>query len=154
MMSEVKSKNTKLETVLRKRLFAHGFRYRLHQYNLPGKPDLILKKYKTAVFFNGCFWHLHGCKLSSIPETRSSWWEQKLIGNKKRDQRNIRMLKSSGWRIVIVWECSIRKLRRIERESKLDEISCLIRDFISSEKKYMEIDFNGKRLSPKTIKIH
>ncbi len=151
MMSRVKSKNTKLETTIRKRLFAYGFRYRLHSMNLPGKPDLTLNKYKTAVFFNGCFWHLHGCEFSSIPATRSLWWKQKLTANKKRDYRNLKMLRSTGWRIVIVWECAIRKLCLTDRVVKLDKISCLIRDFLYSNKRYMEIDYIGKRLSPRKI---
>jgi DNA mismatch endonuclease (patch repair protein) len=151
MMSCVRGKNTKLEIAIRKRLFAFGFRYRLHSTNLPGKPDITLKKYKTAIFFNGCFWHLHSCEFSSIPETRSLWWKQKLTVNKKRDCRNLKMLLSTGWRIVIVWECAVRKLRIAERALKLDNISCLIRDFLYSEKHYMEIDYIGKRLSPRKI---
>ncbi len=148
MMSRVKCKNTKLETAIRKRLFAFGFRYRLHSRNLPGKPDLILVKYKTAVFFNGCFWHLHGCKFSGIPETRSLWWKQKLTTNKARDYRNLKMLRATGWRIVIVWECAIRKLCLAKHVVKLDKISCLIRDFLYSDKRYMEIDYCGKKLQP------
>ena len=151
MMSRVKSKNTKLEIAIRKRLFAFGFRYRIHSRRLPGKPDLILKKYKTAVFFNGCFWHLHDCEFSSIPETRSSWWKQKLTANKERDRRNITKLRTTGWRIVIVWECAVRKLRIVEQGVKLDKIACLIRDFLYSKRRYMEINYIGKRLSPKEL---
>jgi DNA mismatch endonuclease (patch repair protein) len=151
MMSQVKGKNTKLETVLRKRLFALGFRYRLHPKGLPGKPDLILTKYRTVVFFNGCFWHLHGCEFSSIPETQSSWWSKKLNENRNRDQKNLEVLKSIGWRIVIIWECSIRKLKCVERESKLDEISLSIRDFLCSKRRFMEIKQSKNKL-PKKIK--
>ena len=147
-MSRVRSKNTRLETAIRKRLFAFGFRYRLHSISLPGKPDLTLKKYNTAIFFNGCFWHLHGCEFSSIPETRSLWWKQKLTTNKERDYRNLKMLRANGWRIVIVWECAIRKLRLAKHIVKLDKISYLIRDFLYSDKRYMEIDYSGKRLQP------
>jgi DNA mismatch endonuclease (patch repair protein) len=154
MMSQVKGKNTKLETVLRKRLFALGFRYILHPKDLPGKPDLILKKYRTAVFFNGCFWHLHGCEFSSIPETRSTWWSKKLSDNKERDRTNLKMLKSSGWRIIIIWECAIRKARRIERDNRLDEVSFLIREFLCSERKFMEINSKTKILFSKKMRAH
>jgi DNA mismatch endonuclease, patch repair protein len=154
MMSQVKDKNTKLEIVIRKRLFALGFRYLLHSKDLPGKPDLILKKYRTAVFFNGCFWHLHGCKFSSIPKTRSSWWSKKLIENRERDRKNLEMLKSSGWRIIIIWECSIRRATHIERENKLDKISFLIRDFLRSKRQFMEINDNNKNILSNKIKVH
>ena len=153
MMSQVKGKNTKLETVLRKRLFALGFRYLLHSKDLPGKPDLVLIKYKTVVFFNGCFWHLHGCEFSSIPETRSIWWGKKLNDNRERDRTNLKLLKSNGWRIIIVWECYIRKIRRIERDNRLDEISFLIREFLCSERKFMEINATTKSIFSKEMKV-
>jgi DNA mismatch endonuclease, patch repair protein len=154
MMSQVKGKNTKLEIVLRKRLFALGFRYLLHPKNLPGKPDLILKKYRTAVFFNGCFWHLHGCEFSGIPKTRSSWWSKKLNENRERDRKNLEMLKSIGWRIIIIWECSIKKSNRIERKNKLVKISFLMRDFILSKRKFMELSAYEKNILSNTIKVH
>ncbi len=147
MMSSVRSKDTKLEVEIRKRLFAMGFRYRLHPSGLPGRPDLVLKKHKTVIFINGCFWHLHGCEFSSIPQTRTKWWKEKLEGNRKRDLDNIRKLHKEGWKIVIIWECAIRKAKADMREKMLDNIAKDIKSFLSSKHKSMEIDCNGKRYS-------
>ncbi len=106
IMSTVRGKNTKLETEIRKRLFAQGFRYRLHACNLPGKPDMVFPKYSAVVFVNGCFWHSHGCARSGIPENRKEWWRKKLQDNKARDTKVLESLRSDGWRVLVVWECS------------------------------------------------
>ncbi len=153
MMSSVRSKDTKLEVEIRKRLFAMGFRYRLYPRGLPGKPDLVLKKHKTVIFINGCFWHLHGCEYSSIPQTRTKWWKEKLEGNRKRDLVNINKLHKDGWKIVIIWECAIRKTRPDKRGDKLNKVALDISNFITSKKKFMEIDCNKKKYSINKVLI-
>jgi len=109
-MSRIKSKDTKPEMLVRKFLFANGFRYRLNVNNLPSKPDLILPKYKTVIFINGCFWHGHqGCRYFVIPRTRTDWWLEKINGTRFRDQCNIISLKASGWNVITIWECQLKK---------------------------------------------
>lgn len=108
-MSRIKGKNTKPEMLVRKFLFSQGFRYRLHDKSLPGKPDIILPKYKTLIFVHGCFWHGHeGCKYYVIPKTRTQWWLDKINTNKKNDNKAISALQDSGWRIIIIWECKLK----------------------------------------------
>ncbi len=108
-MSRIGGKDTKPEIMVRKFLHANGFRYRIHVKDLPGKPDIVLPKYKTVIFVHGCFWHAHeGCDKFSIPETRSDWWKKKLFRNKERDIENQSALKDQGWNVVIVWECEIK----------------------------------------------
>lgn len=113
-MSQIKGKNTKPELMVRKFLHAKGFRYNLHgKYKgktLPGKPDLVLPKYKTVIFVHGCFWHAHeGCKYFKIPETRTEFWKDKLYGNKARDEEHQKQLKEMGWKVIVVWECEVRR---------------------------------------------
>ena len=108
-MSRIKSKDTKPEEVVRKYLFAHGFRYRKNDKELPGSPDIVLPKYKTVVFVNGCFWHAHeGCKWFTVPKSNTQFWISKFQVNKQRDQLDYEKLKDMGWKIEIVWECEIR----------------------------------------------
>lgn len=109
-MSQIKSKDTKPELLVRKYLFANGLRYRIHDNKLPGKPDIVLPKYKTVIFVNGCFWHGHrGCNYFVLPKTRSDWWRKKIETTVKRDKKNYRLLKKSGWKVVIIFECQIKK---------------------------------------------
>lgn len=109
-MSQIKSKNTKPEIKLRKALFAAGFRYSLNSKKLPGKPDIVMKKYKTVIFVNGCFWHGHeNCRYFVMPKTRTEFWEGKINGNRERDQRNIVLLQEAGWNVITVWECKLKK---------------------------------------------
>ena len=108
-MSNIPSKNTKPEETVRKYLFAHGLRYRKNVSKRPGKPDIVLPKYKTVVFVNGCFWHGHeGCKYFVPPKTNTEFWYAKFQYNQERDARNYQKLRDLGWRILIVWECEIR----------------------------------------------
>jgi len=109
-MSRIRSKNTKPEMQVRKELFARGFRFRLHSKNLPGKPDIVLKKFKTAIFVNGCFWHGHEeCKYFVVPRTRTDWWLQKINRNRQLDKENTKKLKNIGWKVIMIYECQLKK---------------------------------------------
>jgi DNA mismatch endonuclease, patch repair protein len=108
-MSRIKSKNTKPEMLVRKFLFSKGFRFRLHDKKLPGKPDIVLKKYNTVIFVHGCFWHGHGgCKYFVVPKTRTEWWVNKINRNKEVDKKTLRELKKLGYRVIQIWECDLR----------------------------------------------
>jgi len=109
-MSKIRSVNTKPELKVRKILFKNGFRYRLHA-NLPGKPDIVLSKYKTIIFVNGCFWHGHTCKYGSgyrKPKTNEDYWKEKINKNIKRDKNNVQILIKNGWKIITIWECELK----------------------------------------------
>ena len=122
-MSCVKSKNTKPEIWVRKYLFACGFRYRTNVKKLPGTPDIVLPKYKTAIFVNGCFWHGHkNCRYFVIPKTRTEWWLDKINRNIDRDQANILALKKSGWRVITIWECQLKPAIRDDTLLNLSKI--------------------------------
>ncbi len=109
-MSRIRKTDTKPELLVRKYLFKNGFRYRLYNRNLPGNPDIVLPKYKTIIFVNGCFWHAHtGCKLNRLPKSRVEYWVPKIMRNVERDKINARTLKKDGWKILIVWECDLHK---------------------------------------------
>jgi DNA mismatch endonuclease (patch repair protein) len=109
-MSRIRSKDTKPELILRSALFHIGFRYRLHDKKLPGKPDLVFKKFKTVIFVHGCFWHLHeNCRDGRLPKSKLDYWEPKLKKNVERDIIHEENLKSLGWKVVVVWECEILK---------------------------------------------
>ncbi|MFZ6813778.1 very short patch repair endonuclease [Undibacterium sp. Rencai35W] len=109
VMAAIKSCNTKPELAVRRMLHALGFRFRLHRKDLPGRPDIVLPKYKTVVLVNGCFWHQHaGCKLASRPASHQEYWEPKLDRNIERDKANCAKLTALGWRVVMIWECELR----------------------------------------------
>lgn len=111
-MSQIKGKNTKPELLVRKYLFSQGFRYRVNVRSLPGTQDIVLKKYKTAIFINGCFWHGHeGCKYFVWPKTREAFWKEKINKNIRRDAQNIEKLKADGWNVIVIWECELKKNR-------------------------------------------
>lgn len=108
-MSRIHGRDTKPEEVVRKFLFSHGFRYRKNDAKLPGKPDIVLPKYKTVVFVNGCFWHKHeSCKYFVWPKNNAEFWHNKITSNIERDQRNYDKLKRYGWKVIIVWECELK----------------------------------------------
>ena len=107
-MSHIRSKNTKPEEVVRKYLFAKGFRYRKNDARYPGKPDLVLPKYHTVIFINGCFWHRHGCKDSTMPKTNVAFWMEKWSKNVRRDHRNEAAWREAGWNVIVVWECALK----------------------------------------------
>jgi len=109
-MSRIRSSNTKPEMLVRKFLFAKGYRYRINAKNLPGKPDIVLPKHKTIIFVHGCFWHGHtNCKYFKIPKTRTVWWTDKINSNKANDAKAVKSLKKDKWKIITIWECSLKK---------------------------------------------
>jgi DNA mismatch endonuclease, patch repair protein len=129
-MSRIRSKNTKPEMVVRSLLYSMGYRFRLHgRVNkklykpgvLPGKPDIVLKKYRTVIFIHGCFWHRHeNCKKASTPKTRTEWWQAKFDRNVANDRKHQQELKDLGWKVVVIWECEIKnlELRNVNLEKK------------------------------------
>ena len=137
-MSAVRAKNTKLELAFRRRLFAMGFRFKLHRKNLPGTPDMIFPKYSAVIFIHGCFWHHHGCHLSELPKTRRAWWRKKLEGNWKHDREAVDKLKCMGWKVLTILECSFRS-SGIDRERALDALALRAKDFLFSDKRSLEI---------------
>lgn len=123
-MSQIKGKDTKPEIMVRKYLFSKGFRYRINDKRYPGHPDIILPKYKTAIFINGCFWHVHeGCRYFIWPENNKEFWRKKLLSNVERDRKNHEILTAIGWKVIIIWECELRKDKIENRLVRLvDEI--------------------------------
>lgn len=108
-MARVRSKNSRPELLVRKLVFALGYRYRLHAKDLPGHPDLVFRKLRKVIFVHGCFWHRHtACALARLPKSRVDFWVPKLEGNKRRDQRNRRALTKAGWKVLTVWECQLK----------------------------------------------
>lgn len=119
-MSRIKGKNTKPEMLVRKFLHAHGFRYRLNEKKLPGKPDIVLPKYNTIIFVHGCFWHGHAnCKYYVVPKTKTEWWLNKINGNIANDEKAMAALINAGWKIITIWEC---QLKPAQVENTLNEL--------------------------------
>jgi DNA mismatch endonuclease, patch repair protein len=136
-MSQIKSKNTKPEMLVRKFLHANGFRYRLHAKNLPGKPDIVLPKYKTVIFVHGCFWHGHErCKYFVVPKTRTEWWLNKINGNIANDLKALRALKKQGWKAINLWECDLKPLYLNKSLSSLQKK-------LKASQKLMQRDLNA-----------
>ncbi len=136
VMSAIRSVDTKPEILVRKLLFASGFRFRLHSKSLPGKPDVVLAKWRTVVFVNGCFWHQHnGCRRAAVPATREGYWLPKLRKNLERDAQEIEALQRQDWRICVVWECACRR-----RSSEV--LREMLEDFIRGDARYAEISRN------------
>ena len=133
IMSRIRGKDTKPEILVRlvrKYLFARGLRFRKNDKRYPGRPDVVLPKYKTAVFVHGCFWHLHeGCKYAKMPKSNVEYWEEKLYKNRERDARNQEELKAMGWTVLTVWECELKKDKREETlEILYDKITSQVND--------------------------
>jgi DNA mismatch endonuclease (patch repair protein) len=119
-MSRIKNKDTKPEALVRKYLFSRGLRYRKNVKHLPGCPDIVLLRYKVAILVNGCFWHVHdGCKYFKWPQNNKEFWESKLLKNKKRDTEKTNELEFLGWKVIVVWECELKKQFQAERLDKL-----------------------------------
>jgi len=119
-MSRVKGKDTKPEMLVRRFLHAKGFRYKLHDKSLPGKPDIVLPKYKTVIFIHGCFWHGHkNCKKATLPKTRTVWWRNKIARNIIVDDNAIKQLRKTKWRIIIIWQCKLKNDWQLKLVKKL-----------------------------------
>lgn len=123
MMAGIQGRNTKPELLVRKGLHTRGFRFRIHRRDLPGNPDIVLPKYQTVIFVHGCFWHAHECRLFKWPKTRSDFWKTKITGNRVRDQRNRDALEKADWKVLYVWECTIRGKNKMELCEVLDELA-------------------------------
>jgi len=125
LMSKIKGKETKSEILVRKYIFSKGFRYRKNVRKMPGTPDIVLSKYKTIIFIHGCFWHfLKECKEGRLPATNTEYWKEKLEKNVERDQKNISLLASMGWKVIVIWECELKKvsIRKSRLELLVDQI--------------------------------
>ena len=124
IMSKIGGKNTKPEILVRKFLFSKGFRYRINVKTLPGNPDIVLPKYKTVIFINGCFWHGHNCKKGKLPSSNIDFWREKISNNKSRDDKNSDLLIKLGWKVIIIWQCEISNVnnREIRLEFLLEEL--------------------------------
>ena len=119
-MSRIKSKETTIEVLVRRFLFHRGFRYRKNVRGLPGTPDIVLRKYKTVIFINGCFWHMHkNCKESVVPKTRTEFWLTKLTKNVKNDEKHYRELRQQGWKVIVIWECQLDRTNYQQTMEKL-----------------------------------
>ena len=117
VMARIRGKNTQPELIVRKLLFAVGYRYRLHVRNLPGSPDLVFPSRKKAIFVHGCFWHLHdNCNQARMPKSRVEFWSEKLNGNRARDERTCAALVQAGWQVCVVWECELRNREMLEEK--------------------------------------
>ena len=134
-MAAIKATNTKPELWLRQRLHRLGYRYTLSNRNLPGKPDIVLPRYKKAIFVHGCFWHMHNCPLFVLPKSRTEFWADKLSKNVVRDQRVLRELAASGWGVLYVWECAIRGRLRLSEATLMK----LVTDWLEEGYANMEI---------------
>lgn len=117
-MKAIGPKDTKPEMTVRRFLHRQGFRYILHDKRLPGRPDIVLPKYRTAIQVRGCFWHLHDCSIGHIPKSKASYWARKLRANKERDEKNDKELRKLGWNLIVVWECECAKKQRLEATQK------------------------------------
>lgn len=108
-MSHIRSTNSKPEEIVRKYLFSNGLRYRKNVSNMPGKPDIVLRKYKTVIFVNGCFWHKHDCGRFVMPSSNTEYWSKKISKNVERDKTNTELLEEQGWKVLVIWECQLKK---------------------------------------------
>lgn len=121
MMSGIRGSNTKPELVLRSGLHRSGFRFRLHDKRLPGRPDLVFPKFKAVIFVNGCFWHGHDCHLFKWPQSREAFWRKKITGNMERDALNYVRLRDQGWRVCRIWECALKGKTRRPADKVIDQ---------------------------------
>ncbi|MES2935366.1 MAG: very short patch repair endonuclease [Pseudomonadota bacterium] len=139
IMRAIRSKDTEPEMLIRKALHARGMRFRLHVKHLPGSPDLVLPRYKTVIFVNGCFWHGHHCHLSSTPKTRQEFWLGKISNNMNRDRLVHAQLLDAGWRLGVIWECAIKGRARKDFNLVIDELENWLHDSTS-----LGIEISGK----------
>lgn len=136
-MSHIHCKDTKPEMKVRSWLWSHGYRYRLNVKSIPGKPDIVMRRYHTVIFINGCFWHGHdGCKNFRIPKSNTEFWENKINSNRQRDQKNYDILQQNGWQVLVVWECQ------------------LVHENFENTMRYVDYMLNDKMLSQYRNKAH
>lgn len=135
MMSGIRSKDTKPEMKIRKALYSRGYRYRLHSSKIQGKPDIIMRKYNAVIFIHGCFWHGHNCKLFRLPKTRTAFWENKINTNRERDRKVVSILQKDGWRIAVIWECSMRGKGKMDFEDIMDRLT----EWIESDRRTLTL---------------
>lgn len=131
IMSKISGKDTKPEILVRKHLFSNGFRYRKNVKELPGKPDVVLPKYKTIIFIHGCFWHGHTCNAGKLPESNYEFWNKKISSNLIRDKKNILELEEKGWKVIVIWQCELKN--QIMRNNRLLLLMTEIRVDISNK---------------------
>lgn len=127
MMSGIRGRNTKPELIIRSALHRQGFRFRLHYRQLPGKPDIVLPRYRVLILVNGCFWHGHDCHLFRWPSTRREFWREKISATKRRDQKNLEAYNRLGWRVLTVWECALKGRKDAEIDQVIEECVSWIR---------------------------
>lgn len=135
MMSGIRSKNTKPEILIRKAVHKEGFRFRLHLAELPGKPDLVLSKYRAVIFTHGCFWHGHDCSLFKWPSSRQDFWKNKINRNKEKDEESLEKLMEEGWRVMIIWECALKGKQSLKFVKIIKQVS----KWLMSKSKHREI---------------
>ena len=140
MMSRIRAKNTRPEIFLRKGLHALGFGFRVHAKDIPGKPDIVLPKFRALINVHGCFWHNHGCRYCKTPSTNTAFWLEKLDANRLRDQRTLQLQLDSGWRCLIVWECAIRLTQRKPQEFDVINLSA---NWLNQGGRFATIDESG-----------
>jgi len=139
-MKSIRSENTRPEMAIRKGLYALGFRYRLHDKKITGKPDLVLKKYNAVIFINGCYWHGHDCHMFKPSKTRPEYWKNRIEKNRNRDQKTIKRLRDEGWRVLLVWECTLKGKCRLTQDDLLNKIS----KWILSDRSFAVIDTQSR----------
>ena len=130
IMASVGQKNTGAETALRCALHAAGLRYRLHDRKLPGSPDLVFPRYRAVIFVHGCYWHSHGCYKSTVPKSRREFWQDKFEANRERDERNVRLLRDHGWRVLTVWECVLKG----KTAEPAEDVAEAVKEWLDSDK--------------------
>lgn len=134
-MAAIRGVDTKPEMIIRRGLHARGFRFRLHDRKLPGRPDLTLPKYQAVIFINGCFWHGHDCHLFKWPKTREEFWRAKIEGNVTRDADNRKVLQNAKWRVGLIWECALKGRRRLPPGEGLARLAV----WLKSERAFLEV---------------
>ncbi len=138
IMARVKSKGNKPELLVRKYLYHHGYRYRVNVAALPGKPDIVLRKYGAVIFVNGCFWHRHPyCKNTRTPKTNVEFWEQKFRRNADRDKRNYEELEKRGWKVIVVWECQVKKDLESTMKRVTNDLDANFIELVTTRKKIL-----------------
>jgi len=143
-MSKIRGKDTKPELLVRKWLWANGYRYRLHYKKLPGKPDIVFPSRKKVILVHGCFWHRHKCRYFKWPKSNEEFWRQKIEGNVHRDQKNFSSLIASDWICLVIWECALKDVKQSHFTEKLQYVGQLTEQFLNIENNQcMEIDADG-----------